>query len=181
MALTYNERMDQLVSTLCRHGEGLDRIAEITALDPADVRHRALASGSLDISKERDIIDISDKPAPVMTTPRWRARATCEGVAQAIGVSVTAIRSDQRTRRVCHARWIVFDDLYRLGWSLTQIGKFMGRDHTTVLYGIKALHYIRTGEVSQTITHDGVVPQALVRERTEYIEPGPHWADWKTY
>jgi chromosomal replication initiation ATPase DnaA len=58
-------------------------------------------------------------------------------VAAAHHVTVHAIVSSGRTKRVAEARHVVFARLRVLGFSLPEIGALMGRDHTTVLYGLR--------------------------------------------
>lgn len=49
------------------------------------------------------------------------------------GIAVATLRSADRTRPVFYARAMFCGAARRAGWSLPQIGAFLGRDHTTVL------------------------------------------------
>lgn len=63
------------------------------------------------------------------------------GVAQAIAgryhVTVDEMLSDSREEPRPRARQALWLELYHRGWSLPRIGRVIGRDHTTVLTGIR--------------------------------------------
>lgn len=62
------------------------------------------------------------------------------GVAEDLGVSVSAILSPKRDSELTEARSVISNILYRRGWSYTQIGDCMGgRDHSTVKHTTKML------------------------------------------
>jgi chromosomal replication initiator protein len=73
------------------------------------------------------------------------ARAILIQVAADHGLTVDALRSADRRRKVAHARFDAFARLRALHiapgrhkFSLPQIGRFLGdRDHTTVIHGIR--------------------------------------------
>jgi chromosomal replication initiator protein len=69
-----------------------------------------------------------------------QAEATVADVARRRGVTVKELRSDERNRRVAHARQEAMYELYATGlYSLPTIGTwFGGRDHTTVLHAVRA-------------------------------------------
>lgn len=69
-------------------------------------------------------------------------------VAQRHQVSVNELRGPQRNRRVAHPRQEAFAMCRASGrFSLTQIGCYFGnRDHTTVLYGVRAYAARQRGE-----------------------------------
>ncbi len=50
----------------------------------------------------------------------------------------TIISYDKRPH-VVQARWEVYKALHDIGMSASQIGRIVGRDHTTVLHGLKRL------------------------------------------
>ena len=58
-------------------------------------------------------------------------------VAKKHGLTQGTIKSDSRLREVVQARNEAFYYSQKLGKSLPQIGRFFGRDHTSVLHGIK--------------------------------------------
>lgn len=53
------------------------------------------------------------------------------------GVSVDHIMSRRRTDRISRARFQVYRRLRDLGWNLSEIGRQMGRDHSTITHGLK--------------------------------------------
>lgn len=77
-------------------------------------------------------------PAVISGQKRRPMREIAAQVSEARGIHMTVMRSKSRLHDVAHAR----QDAMRLqrseGYSLPQIGAFWGRDHTTVLYGIRA-------------------------------------------
>lgn len=60
-----------------------------------------------------------------------------ESSAESWGTAAAAIVAGVSSRTVTSARWSVWYDLHRRGWSLAAIGRFFRRDHTTVLHGVK--------------------------------------------
>jgi len=60
-----------------------------------------------------------------------------EKVSLLSGFTVLQLIGAQRHRGVVRARWAVMVALHRRGWSTVQIGRLMGRDHTTVMHGLK--------------------------------------------
>jgi len=51
------------------------------------------------------------------------------------GIIARDVRDKTRERNVVWARYMVFWQLTKDGFSLTEVGDFMGFDHTTVLHG----------------------------------------------
>ena len=52
-------------------------------------------------------------------------------------VTLKQMQGPQRYRPIVRARWALIAALRERGWSLMRIGKFMNRDHTTVLYALR--------------------------------------------
>ena len=70
-----------------------------------------------------------------------RARAISpivHAVAQASGIPASQIYSRSRKAHVNRARQIVMLAAHERGMSLSEIGRALGRDHTTIDHGIKA-------------------------------------------
>ena len=70
-------------------------------------------------------------------------------IALIYGVTLTDIYSSRRSKVISAARHhVMFEISQRTEWSLPQIGRFLNRDHTTVLHGIRS-HKLRIerGEV----------------------------------
>lgn len=53
-------------------------------------------------------------------------------------VPIAELMSDARRAQVAHARQEVMRLAVDAGFSTTQVGRFLGRDHSTVVHGIKA-------------------------------------------
>lgn len=65
------------------------------------------------------------------------ARRMVEQVARRHEITVDEILSPDRSRRLILPRWHAFSELRRIGFSYPSIGKIMGRDHSTVIHGIR--------------------------------------------
>jgi len=52
--------------------------------------------------------------------------------------TVKELRGPGRSHCYSEARRVIWSELKRRGYSLPQIGKFFGRDHTSILHGLKA-------------------------------------------
>lgn len=59
-------------------------------------------------------------------------------VSQETGIRWTSIMSNKRTRHIAHARQLVMYVARREGFTLGEIGAFLGRDHTTIMHGVRS-------------------------------------------
>lgn len=59
-------------------------------------------------------------------------------VAAATGVTVEALRGPRRIAEVAQPRQALMHRAHAAGRGLSQIGRWLRRDHTTVLHGIRA-------------------------------------------
>jgi chromosomal replication initiator protein len=85
------------------------------------------------MSRERFIAAITGRPLK-----GWTIATIVMAVARETGIPRREIVSDNRSFPVAHARQEAMRRAYATGkFSLPQIGKFFGRDHTTVLHGIR--------------------------------------------
>jgi chromosomal replication initiation ATPase DnaA len=64
-------------------------------------------------------------------------RAIHISVAEIRGISPKELRSKNRSKEIAHARFEAFYLQQQAGFSLPEIGKFYGMDHTSVLHGIR--------------------------------------------
>lgn len=79
-------------------------------------------------------------------TPRERFNAVVVSVAALHGVTSSQVMSDDNCHRVAHCRHHAMAEIRRLfKWSYPKIGEAFGRDHSTVMSGIKA-HEQRVGK-----------------------------------
>jgi chromosomal replication initiation ATPase DnaA len=60
-----------------------------------------------------------------------------DAVADATGIEARAILGKRRDAPIARARQIVMYEARQRGLSLSQIGNALGRDHTTVMHGIR--------------------------------------------
>ena len=59
------------------------------------------------------------------------------------GVHERLIRGRSRERIVVKARWLAWSVAHREGMSFAEIGRRMGFDHTSVLYGVRREEALR--------------------------------------
>lgn len=61
-------------------------------------------------------------------------------------ISISELKGVRRDAGLAHARQEAMWRMYQQGrWSLPQIGRFLNRDHTTVIHGIR-VHERRIGQ-----------------------------------
>ena len=53
-------------------------------------------------------------------------------------ISPADLLSRKRRQQIVHARMALYAALRKRGWSYPRIGRFCGRDHSTVMYGVAA-------------------------------------------
>ena len=68
-------------------------------------------------------------------TPRVRLYA-CIAAANH-GTSIKRVMGESRTRADVEARWEIMRRLHDDGFSLSQIGRWIKRDHSTVIHGLR--------------------------------------------
>jgi hypothetical protein len=85
-------------------------------------------------------------PARIVARPARRPRACFSGratlniVARHFGLQPAAIAGTARRQRLVVARWIVMHICFAVGgYSATQAGRLLGRNHCTVIYGRREL------------------------------------------
>ena len=61
-----------------------------------------------------------------------------DAVAEATGISAKRIMSQRRDAPTARARQIVMYEARQQGLSFSQIGAALGRDHTSVMHGVRA-------------------------------------------
>lgn len=79
-------------------------------------------------------------PLEPIRTPRDVLRGICANVARKHGVTVEDLYSHDRTRAFAYARFEAWACLSAIGWSSAKIGRVFGRDHSTILHGLKKFH-----------------------------------------
>lgn len=70
-------------------------------------------------------------------TPRERHTCIICQVSISMGVSPRVIMGQSRARPIARARQAIMRRLYQYGLSVSEIGRILGRDHTTVIHGIR--------------------------------------------
>lgn len=87
-----------------------------------------------------DLIALMPLPAPPSLV------RIAAGVAEAHGLTIELLRGDRRDLRIAHPRQEVMALADDAGYSLSEIGRFLGgRDHSTVRHGIDAHRARRAG------------------------------------
>lgn len=85
------------------------------------------------MSRERFIASITGQPIK-----GWTIKSIIAAVARETNIHIRAILSGDRSRNVTAARHEIMRRAYATGrYSLPQIGRAMGRDHTSVVNGIR--------------------------------------------
>lgn len=74
--------------------------------------------------------------------PNARTKALVGLIAAETGCDPQAILGHQRERKLVKARWRLMKELRANGYSLSQIGHQLGRDHTSVLHALRRLEEI---------------------------------------
>lgn len=72
-----------------------------------------------------------------MMTPHERRMAHVRDVCEQHGVSVKEVLGKSKLPKIVEVRQILFWDFREDGMSFPEIGRFFGRDHTTVISGMK--------------------------------------------
>jgi chromosomal replication initiation ATPase DnaA len=54
------------------------------------------------------------------------------------GVTLRDVLGPSSPRHLVHARWQIMFELRQRDWTFAQIGRVFGRDHTSVMHGVKA-------------------------------------------
>lgn len=89
----------------------------------------------------------ADPIYPHILTPRQLARAIIQETADKHGVSVEMLMSQRRDNKTVVARHELYWRMRsQTNWSLPQIGRFLDRDHTSVLHGCRAHEARMRGE-----------------------------------
>ena len=77
-------------------------------------------------------------------------------IERAHGVTLEQMQGPRRYRPIVRARWALIAALRERGWSLMRIGKFLNRDHTTVLYALRR-EAERRAELTAVVEAAGVL------------------------
>lgn len=140
------------------------------------VRRSGFSRSSVEIlAKRRDIISLAEPRYAVYDaescTPKAKRVKSIVANAEMVGVDPKLVTSKIKSRPVTMARWLSYLDMHEAGASVAAIGRAFNRDHTGVLYGLAALHYINTGEERAVLTKRGGVPVWLRIERSKRERP----------
>lgn len=98
--------------------------------------HLAVPSSAINYRQRYDVPLMGIECLPAARATLWKEDVV--RIAEHHGVTVADILGPGRTRRESWPRFEVFKQLKNRGWSLPIIGRRIGgRDHTTVLSGIR--------------------------------------------
>lgn len=67
--------------------------------------------------------------------PRRRMADIAQEVAAERGLRMDDLRNASRVKALCHARHEAMLQMVEAGFTVSQIGRFLRRDHTSVLHG----------------------------------------------
>lgn len=101
--------------------------------------------------------------------------------ADVFAVQRSAIMGDSRIARIAQARHAFAWGLRKQGWSLEEIGAYLGRDHTSIIYGLARIEQRAPAQLavlkerimeqsSQLAPADMVVANRELRTRVEELE-----------
>jgi len=93
----------------------------------------------------KNVFDDAKKKYGVIQTPFMNiVREVCE----AHDVTRDEIFEKNRSKKMVMARGVIYDRIRKeLGWSYPKIGKLFGKDHTTILHGVRlAREYMSQNE-----------------------------------
>lgn len=68
---------------------------------------------------------------------RQQILSIAESVTTVTGVSVEAMLGRCRMARISDARQRLWASLWRMGWSIGELGRVFDRDHTTIMHGLR--------------------------------------------
>lgn len=95
-----------------------------------------IVNARLDAIAYKRVVDALGKSAG--TTHRGRLKALLAEHALASGFDAAELRGRGRTADISRARQAFMLAAHEAGFSLSAIGRFLGRDHTSVRFGIAA-------------------------------------------
>lgn len=85
---------------------------------------------------------------PIVRTPAARYRQVIASICEAYGVPMEEVMGEARSVVLVHARHACYAALRALGLSNPHVGRIMGRDHTTIIHGVRQ-HKIRMERLAQ--------------------------------
>lgn len=101
-------------------------------------------------------------------SPRDRTMAILREIANRHDVGLAELLGPTRYGELGHPRRVAWRFLRRRGFSTTQLGQLFGRDHTTIIYGMRARH-VRENWASRPRS-----PQAVDRRG---LRPAPEYGN----
>lgn len=78
--------------------------------------------------------------------PRRRMAEIAKAVAMRSGLQVDDLRNASRVRPLCDARQEAMLQMVEAGFTTTQVGRFLRRDHSTVVHGVQVARARRMEE-----------------------------------
>lgn len=93
---------------------------------------------------ERQIFEVTNGAVGYQYVTKAKMREIASSVAMDRGMTLEDLLSNSKVRRIAHARFIAWKEIYdrrdkngNRVFSLNQIGSYFGKDHTTVMHGIR--------------------------------------------
>ena len=105
-----------------------------------ELRHASERAELLDLAtRDAYIAGLNDRPktGSVGGALTLMEQVT-ERVSEEYKFTVKELRGPGRSHCFSEPRRVIWSELKQRGYSLPQIGRFFGRDHTTILHGLKA-------------------------------------------
>ncbi len=168
-------RAFRLISLGWSHAAAADAVGTTRGTLSGIVRRSGYSRSAVEVlAKRRDIISLAEPKYAIYeiepSTPKARRMKTVEANADMVGIDPKLVASRSQSRPVTIARWLSYQDMHDAGASAASIGRAFKRDHTSVLYGLAALHYINTGEARAVLSKRGI-PVWIQIERSKREHP----------
>ena len=99
-----------------------------------------------------DLPSPAREPVPVRIKPAWfsvaspdRFRALVAGVCAAHGIEMSTVISKTRRQRIVRVRQEIAYHAIRFGWGYAQVGRWMAKDHSTVIHSARRMEKMIDG------------------------------------
>lgn len=103
------------------------------------VRNRIAAASLKKINVDSiKIEEVAPLFLDVIETPSQRIlREVVQPVLDGTGYTIDDMRGEKKFRKVATVRWKLIKALTDCGWTTLKIGRFLNRDHSTIIYALR--------------------------------------------
>lgn len=87
-----------------------------------------------------------------LRTPLEKRESECEAFLEPYGFTLSQVINCRRTRDISRASWALMHHLVEVcGHSKSEVGRFLKKDRTSIIYGCAREHHRLTGEVREVL------------------------------